>query len=67
MLSSQSQEQEPLPDEDDIRSGSDFQILLASRALGFLEDLVAYEGTGRTVEQLLDKGEQLLREDRNIR
>jgi hypothetical protein len=31
--------------------------------LRYLENLVAYEGNRRTVEQLLDAGEQLLEED----
>jgi hypothetical protein len=30
------------------------------RALSYLEDLIAYEDNRRTVEQLLDAGEQLL-------
>jgi len=36
------------------------------RALSYLERLVAYEGNRRTVEQLLDAGEQLLLANQRI-
>jgi len=39
---------------------------LAHRALRYLDNLLALDGNRRTVEQLLDAGEQLLRADQNL-
>jgi hypothetical protein len=36
------------------------------RALHYLDHLVAFEGNSRTVEQLLDAGEQLLLANQNL-
>ena len=62
----QLQQIEQLADNPAQRNREAYRARLGMRALAYLEHLVAYEDTGRTVEQLLDAGEQLLQEDERL-